>query len=157
MPKQIYIDSEGNEILVSGTVNSADMMPMSASDSRKVSEVIGNLTALTTITDITSGFITMASGYTFTSGKVYKQGKHIFGNIVINGTLQGGNNVDTVGKINNPYRTAVAVNGFCGISNGAWFTNNIGYIYVSAGGDLQVATTTTGMSYAKIHIDYVTA
>ena len=119
-----------------------------------VNEVNG---AITSPTDITSGFITMASGYTFTSGKVYKQGKHIFGNIVINGTLQGGNNVDTVGKINNPYRTAVAVNGFCGISNGAWFTNNIGYIYVSAGGDLQVATTPTGMSYAKIHIDYVTA
>lgn len=40
MSKQIYIDSDGNEIQVSGTVNSADMMPMSASDSTKVSEAI---------------------------------------------------------------------------------------------------------------------
>lgn len=48
MSKQIYIDSDGNEIQVSGTVNSADMMPMSASDSTKVSEAIGDLSQLTT-------------------------------------------------------------------------------------------------------------
>ena len=48
MSKQIYIDSNGNEIQVSGTVNTADMMPMSASDSRKVSEAIGDLSDLTT-------------------------------------------------------------------------------------------------------------
>lgn len=48
MSKQIYIDSDGNEIQVSGTVNSADMMPMSASDSTKVSEAIGSLSTLTT-------------------------------------------------------------------------------------------------------------
>ena len=38
MSKQIYIDSDGNEIPVSGTINSADMMPMSASDNTKVSD-----------------------------------------------------------------------------------------------------------------------
>ena len=43
MSKQVYIDSEGNEILLSGTVNSADMMPMSVGDATKVSEAIGNL------------------------------------------------------------------------------------------------------------------
>ena len=45
MSKQIYIDSEGNEIKVSGTVNTADMLPMSASDSKKVSEAIGAATS----------------------------------------------------------------------------------------------------------------
>jgi len=48
MSKQIYIDSNGNEVLVSGTVNTADMMPMSGNDSKKVSEAIGDLSTLTT-------------------------------------------------------------------------------------------------------------
>lgn len=48
MSKQIYIDSNGNEIQVSGTVNTADMMPMSGNDSTKVSEAIGSLSTLTT-------------------------------------------------------------------------------------------------------------
>ena len=119
-----------------------------------VNEVDG---AITSPKDITSDYITMASGYTFTSGKVYKQGKHIFGNIVLSGTLQGGNNTDTLGTIKSDYRTADPINGFCGISNGQWFTNNIGYVYIASSGGLQVATTPTGMNYAKIHLDYVTA
>jgi len=48
MSKQIYIDSNGNEIQVSGTVNTAEMMPMSGNDSKKVSEAIGDLSDLTT-------------------------------------------------------------------------------------------------------------
>ena len=48
MSKQIYIDKNGNEIQVSGTVNTADMMPMSGNDSTKVSEAIGDLSDLTT-------------------------------------------------------------------------------------------------------------
>lgn len=48
MSKQVYIDENGNEIQVSGTVNTADMMPMSGNDSTKVSEAIGNLSTLTT-------------------------------------------------------------------------------------------------------------
>lgn len=119
-----------------------------------VNEVDG---AITSPKDITSDYITMASGYTFTSGKVYKQGKHIFGNIVLSGTLQGGNNTDTLGTIKSDYRTADPINGFCGISNGQWFTNNIGYVYIASSGGLQVATTPTGMNYAKIHLDYITA
>ena len=30
MPKQIYIDENGNELVVSGTINTADMLPISA-------------------------------------------------------------------------------------------------------------------------------
>ena len=48
MAKEFYVDKNGNEVLISGTVNTADMMPMSASDSRKVSEAIGDLSQLTT-------------------------------------------------------------------------------------------------------------
>ena len=55
MSKQIYIDSNGNEIQVSGTVNTADMMPMSGNDSTKVSEAIDDLSQLTT--SVTSSLV----------------------------------------------------------------------------------------------------
>lgn len=43
MAQEFYIDENGNKIPISGTVTSADMLPMSASDSRKVSDVIDDL------------------------------------------------------------------------------------------------------------------
>lgn len=55
MSKQIYIDSNGNEVQISGTVNTADMMPMSGNDSTKVSEAIGDLSTLTT--SVTSSLV----------------------------------------------------------------------------------------------------
>lgn len=48
MSKQIYIDSNGNEIQVSGTVNTADMLPLEAGSSKMTSEAIGDLSTLTT-------------------------------------------------------------------------------------------------------------
>ena len=48
MAKQVYIDSNGNEIQVSGTVNTADMMPMSGNDSTPTATAIGDLSQLTT-------------------------------------------------------------------------------------------------------------
>lgn len=40
MAQEFYIDENGNKIPISGTVNSADMMPMSASDPTKVKTAI---------------------------------------------------------------------------------------------------------------------
>ena len=60
MSKQVYIDSNGNEVQVSGTVNTADMMPMSGNDSTKVKEAIaskattGNAISFTPETGITA-------------------------------------------------------------------------------------------------------
>ncbi len=48
MSKQVYIDSNGNEVQVSGTVNSADMLPIEAGSSKMTSEAIGDLSQLTT-------------------------------------------------------------------------------------------------------------
>jgi len=48
MAQEFYIDENGNKIPISGTVTSADMLPMSASDSTKVSEAIGTLSSLKT-------------------------------------------------------------------------------------------------------------
>lgn len=48
MAQEFYIDENGNMIPISGTVTSADMLPMSASDDSKVSEAIGDRSTLTT-------------------------------------------------------------------------------------------------------------
>ena len=91
MSKQIYIDSNGNEIQVSGTVNTADMMPMSGNDSTKVSEAIGDLSQLTTsvtsslvgavnevceVIDISSAFVpnSSISNYDFFVRAYYNKG-----------------------------------------------------------------------------------
>lgn len=55
MSKQIYIDSNGNEVQVSGTVNSADMLPLEAGSSKMTSEAIGDLSTLTT--SVTSSLV----------------------------------------------------------------------------------------------------
>ena len=44
MAKQIYIDSNGNEVEISGTINYANMLPLSVSDSTDVETAIGDLT-----------------------------------------------------------------------------------------------------------------
>lgn len=59
MAQEFYIDENGNKIPISGTVTSADMLPMSASDSRKVSEAIGALSTITTLNVATTGYSTV--------------------------------------------------------------------------------------------------
>ena len=48
MAQQKYIDENGNEIPISGTVTSADMLPIEAGSSKMTSEAIGDLSDLTT-------------------------------------------------------------------------------------------------------------
>lgn len=45
MAKQIYIDGNGNEQIVSGTINNASMLPISASDSTNTKDYIDGRTA----------------------------------------------------------------------------------------------------------------
>lgn len=69
MAKQVYIDSDGNEIPVSGTINSADMMPMSASDATKVSAAIDNKVNISDLTPkqfTTSSLISIQGNETVT-------------------------------------------------------------------------------------------
>lgn len=42
MAKQIYIDSNGNEVMLSGTINSADILPISAGSSTDTKDYIDN-------------------------------------------------------------------------------------------------------------------
>lgn len=43
MSKQIYIDENGNELLVSGTINTADMLPISANPTTNTKAYIDNV------------------------------------------------------------------------------------------------------------------
>lgn len=112
------------------------------------------------INDVTNTYITLSTGYSLDAGsRVYKQGKHVWGNILIvaSSALPGANDSVTIGSINSSYRTEAAVNGFCGLSNGQWFTNDIGYVYIAVNGSVAVASASTGKTYIKIMIDYCTA
>lgn len=69
MPKQIYIDSQGNEIPVSGTINTGALLPMSGSDTDKVADRITALesgkadkTELVKYFDLTANVQTADSG-----------------------------------------------------------------------------------------------
>lgn len=42
MAKQIYIDANGNEIEISGTINTAEILPLSASNPTPTAQAIGN-------------------------------------------------------------------------------------------------------------------
>ena len=42
MAKQIYIDENGNELLVSGTINTASILPVSGSDQTSVADKLNN-------------------------------------------------------------------------------------------------------------------
>lgn len=75
MSKQIYIDSNGNEVLVSGTVNSADMLPLEAGSSKMTSEAIDDLkTEAVTFTPST--------GITLNYSSIGKTDKQVGGSII---------------------------------------------------------------------------
>ena len=109
------------------------------------------------ITDITSSFLTYKTGYSYVSGAVYKQGKHIFGNLVIQASsaLPSTNDTVNVADVAVDYRPSVAINGFCGMSTGQWFTNSYGYVYI--GGTLAAATPMSGNIFIKVSLNYATA
>jgi len=123
-------------------------IPVSSSDSTSVAEAIE-------IEDITNAFLSsIESGYTLTSGKIYKQGKRIFGNIVINSTSDLPSTSGKVGDIAITYRPAAEVNSFCGVSQTQWNINAVGYAYFGA--SLAVASGNSGMKFAKINFEYCT-
>ena len=70
MSKQIYIDENGNELLVSGTINSADVLPYddNTSTKDKIDEKQDNLTTST-------GTITASSNVTLIRPNAIKWGK----------------------------------------------------------------------------------
>ena len=151
MSKQIYIDSDGNEIQVSGTVNTADMMPMSASDSKKVSEAIGDLSSLTTtnkssavgaineLNAVNGGTISASSGYNITAQRLVKQGKTVMMSAVINADTPITASRRTIANVPEGFRPANNVNltmACSGQING--FSNRFLTGLITSGGDIMV-------------------
>lgn len=69
MAKQIYIDENGNEQLVSGTINNAEMLPITSGSATNTKDYIDSKVATT------SGTATAQTGVTIGSKNlVYKQG-----------------------------------------------------------------------------------
>lgn len=83
MAKQIYIDENGNEQLVSGTINNAELLPIqsgSATNTKDYIDSVKNDLSDNVITEtyktITSGDITADSGLSLhTANQVYRLGR----------------------------------------------------------------------------------
>lgn len=104
--------------------------------------------------DVTSDVITMKSGYALTSGYIYRQGDHYFGDLVVqktDGTFSTETS-DVVATMN--VRPRHPVNSFCGGSNTQWGTQCIGYLYYQS--EMSLNMSASGKNYAKIHVDFVT-
>lgn len=101
--------------------------------------------------DITSQ-ITMASGFTLSSGKLFKKGKQIIGDLVVNGTFA----TDTQATILTlPNAPAFDINSFCGFSSNEYRLTHIGYMYISTNKSIVVRCATAN-TYAKLQINYIT-
>lgn len=102
--------------------------------------------------DITNNII-ISSGFTLTSGSLFKKGHHILGDLVINGTFSADTEYTVMTLPNAP---VVYINGFCGASNSQYRMNYIAYMYISTSNKEIAVRCTNACSYFKLHIDYIT-
>lgn len=122
--------------------------------------IVGAINELNTgldITDITSTFLSnIPSGVSIDSNEsaVFKQGKHIYGNIVVQFTSDMPSGNVSIGSLTNiPVK---AVNSFCALSNNQYESQNIGYYFFSnTGGTALRNNTLSGIRYVKMQIDYI--
>lgn len=119
------------------------------------------LTDATDIIDISNSFFTANSGYTVRDPAVYKQGKHIFGNFVIQCTNTIGTVDETAGSM--IYPPLVDINSGCFMSAERYGQATYGASYCmiersDAGGDVIFRDMSgSGYKYCKIQLNYVTA
>lgn len=100
--------------------------------------------------DITSQ-ISMKTGYTLSSGKLFKKGKHVMGNIVVSGTFTQ-NTLATILEL--PYKADGEHITFCAFSDGAYSAKSLGYLYFVK--NLSVSPNTTGQTYVNLELNYIT-
>lgn len=103
--------------------------------------------------------LTLATGYTTTNRThIYKQGKHIFGTIVI---AKDSGNFGEAYEIAymNTYKPNYQWVGIAGFGTEEWNVKSIGYAFVdsTSPGKILVTDTLTTNTYVKISIDYVIA
>ena len=117
MAKQIYIDENGNENLVSGTINTGKLLPMSTTDPDKVADRIEACeTAIsglsTRVTDISNKFVknTGISSFSFSVVAYYDDNlKRVFGSISCYTTGSGFSTTTPICTIDSNYRPSVEV------------------------------------------------
>jgi hypothetical protein len=117
-----------------------------------------SLTANAAITSIISD-VTTATGFTLEAQSfLYKQGKHIFGRLIISST-----NAYTTSDVEpctiGTYKPSLHYVAFCGLGADKWKIKSIGYAYISSSsGAFKVNDSGNNSNYtANIPIDYVTA
>lgn len=98
---------------------------------------------------------TARSGYTILDQVIYKQGKHYFGNLIVqkNSGVFDGNQEDVVSL---SITVNAQCNSGCFLSGSMWSTHTVGYLYISGTSVLVSDNQQTGlMNIAKIPIDVV--
>lgn len=111
----------------------------------------------TDIVDITSK-ITLASNWSIDSGKIYKQGKHIFGTIQIKtpSSLPASTNSQNVLRIPYTLANSYIMGGFT-TSGDKWaITNGFAYVYISSNGYATIVNSSTA-TFFRLQIDVMEA
>ena len=113
------------------------------------------LTNNISIEDVTSDY-TAATGYTINSlTKIYKQGKHIFGQLVV--SIDTGT-IPTSGTIvaTTTYKPVKSLVSFCGCGTDSFNVKSIGFVTISQyTGDITANDTVNTNSCLNMQIDYV--
>lgn len=104
------------------------------------------------IYNVTESVLTMRSGYTLVQGKLYRQGKRYFGDLVVK---------KNSGSFSNESDEIVAdlsvtpihdINSFCVGADSQWSAQAVGYLYY--GSTVHICMVATGKNYAKFHLDF---
>ena len=149
--KPSYEDEADIEV-INGTIDNIDAQVKTNENN------ILSLTANAAITSIISD-VTTANGFTLEAQSfLYKQGKHIFGRLIISST-----NAYTTSDVEpctiGTYKPSLHYVAFCGLGADKWKIKSIGYAYISSSsGAFKVNDSGDNSNYtANIPIDYVTA
>ena len=109
------------------------------------------------IIDITNK-ITYASGWSIDTGKVFKQGKHIFGTIQIKtpSSLPASTNSQNVIVLPYTLSGAYIMGGFTASGDKWSMTNGLAYIYIGSNGSFTLTNSSTA-TYFRVQIDVMEA
>lgn len=127
----------------------ATEIPMSSSDNTSVADMLD-------ITDITSTYCTTTTGVTLEANdsSVYKQGKHIWGNLQF--VIPSSTSQQVIATITNGFQPSKTIIGYAGYSGSKWSVDTIGSLYVGANRNIACTVSVSGKTYVNIVIDYLT-
>lgn len=102
---------------------------------------------------------TATEGFAIAEQRMYKQGNHYFGDVVVrktNGTFSTGTQY-TAANLNLQGKTLATSdrNTYCALSTSQWSIQSIGYAYISSYELYIKADNSNAYSYAKIKVDLV--